>query len=195
MKFTTFWEHTCVSVILGVGPCRLSSNPVLPQSRLQVSDLSWSSCLHSLLPVGATILFCPCCSIPVVRKDGPKEEHARERTEKASGCAELAPTGSWEIRHAFLPTIMYSHFRWMAENWSWREYLCYHVHTPWHTQHANKLRDKLLEQGIAALFRKPTDQEYGRLASWRTILPGFGYWFLSQNKERWGEEAKLKRQK
>ena len=70
----------------------------------------------------------------------------------------------------------------MAENWSWREYLCYlvHVHTVCHTQHANKLRDKLLEQGIATLFRKPTDQEYGRLASWRrrqwhptpALLPG-----------------------
>ena len=70
----------------------------------------------------------------------------------------------------------------MAENWSWREYLCYlvHVHNVCHTQHANKLRDKLLEQGIATLFRKPTDQEYGRLVSWRrrqwhptpALLPG-----------------------
>lgn len=36
---------------------------------------------------------------------GLKEEHARERNEGKAGCAGLAPTGSWEIRHAFLPTI------------------------------------------------------------------------------------------
>ena len=36
------------------------------------------------------------------------------------------------------------------------------------TQQANKLRDKLLGQGVATLFRKPADHG---LVSQRTILP------------------------
>ena len=36
---------------------------------------------------------------------------------------------------------------------------------------ANKSRDKVLEQGIATLFGKPTDLDDGGLVSQRTILP------------------------
>ena len=36
---------------------------------------------------------------------------------------------------------------------------------------ANKLRNELLGQGIATLFRKPADGEDGGLVSQRTIFP------------------------
>ena len=39
------------------------------------------------------------------------------------------------------------------------------------TQQTNKLRDKVLGQGIATSFRKPADREDGGLVSQRTIFP------------------------
>ena len=41
---------------------------------------------------------------------------------------------------------------------------------PLTAQQANKSRDKLLEQGIVTLFRKPVDLEDGGLVSQRTIF-------------------------
>lgn len=42
-------------------------------------------------------------------------------------------------------------------------------------QQVNKSRDKVLEQGIVTLFRKPADREDGILVSQRTILPGLEF--------------------
>ena len=47
------------------------------------------------------------------------------------------------------------------------------------TRQANKLRDELLGQGIATLFRKPADWEDGGLVSQRTILPNLEFRFAS----------------
>ena len=56
----------------------------------------------------------------------------------------------------------------------------------------SKLRDKLLGQGIATLFRKPADRKNGGLLSQRTILTGLefrlvfvlkgeGVWLIATN--------------
>ena len=57
----------------------------------------------------------------------------------------------------------------------WGHKACYELHT---AQQANKLRDELLGQGIATLFRKPADREDGGLVSQRTVFSELEFRFL-----------------
>ena len=51
-------------------------------------------------------------------------------------------------------------------------------------QQAKKSRDKVLEQGIATLFGKPTSRKDGGLVPQRTILLKLEFWLLLYAKGR-----------
>lgn len=112
-----FWPQSLMWTVL----VSWASLQEAPRLQVQGQDQSRSSHLLSPFPVGA---------LQWIGKVGLRESMPGKERERglASGCTERAPIGSWEIRHAFLLNIMYSHFTVKARNWSWREYLCYWVH-------------------------------------------------------------------